>query len=188
MPCLALAFVGDLSKGQPTNHSVRTARLAAWLAAEDGASGEECEAAYCVALLRWSGCTANAAGFGELLGDDVAGRRSLTTTGIYPWFNVPRDQIYPLAEIHCEVSGDIAVMLSMPRAVETGLRHIFETYNGQGVPGLLKHPDVPLSVYRVALAGDLEALSRVHGIDAALAYVGSNGMTSNIPMRTGSGC
>jgi len=169
---LALAFVGDLSKGQPTNHSVRTARLAAWLAEKEGASEEDCETAYCIALLRWSGCTANAAGFGQLLGDDVAGRRSLTT-GIYPLFNVPRDLIYPLAQIHCEVSGDIAVMLSMPPAVERGLRHIFETYNGQGVPGLLKHPEVPVSVYRVALAGDLEALSRVHGVDAALNYVGS---------------
>jgi HD-GYP domain-containing protein (c-di-GMP phosphodiesterase class II) len=64
-------------------------------------------------------------------------------------------------------------MLSMPGAVETGLRHILETYNGKGMPGLLKHPDVPASVYRVALAGDLESLSRVHGIDAALTYVGS---------------
>src|SRR5579863_6632872 len=171
---LALAFVGDLSKGQSTNHSVRTARLAALLAAQEGAGEEDCEAAYCIALLRWSGCTANAAGFGQLLGDDVAGRRSITT-GIYPWFNIPRDLIYPLAQIHCEVSGDVAVMLSMPHAVELGLRHIFETYNGQGVPGLLKHPEVPVSVYRVALAGDLEVLSRVHGIDAALSYVGSQG-------------
>jgi HD-GYP domain-containing protein (c-di-GMP phosphodiesterase class II) len=169
---LALAFVGDLSKGQPTNHSVRTAKLAALLAAADGASEEECQAAYCIALLRWSGCTANAAGFGQVLGDDVAGRRGITT-GIYASFNIPRDLIYPLAQIHCEVSGDIAVMLSMPRAVEMGLRHIFETYNGQGMPGLLKHPDVPASVYRVTLAGDVEALSRVHGIDAALTYVGS---------------
>jgi HD-GYP domain-containing protein (c-di-GMP phosphodiesterase class II) len=169
---LALAFVGDLSKGQPTNHSVRTARLAAMLAAEDGASEDECEAAYCVALLRWSGCTANAAGFGELLGDDVAGRRGMTT-GLQPLFNIPRELVFPLVQIHCEVSGDIAVMLSLPRAVETGLRHIFETYNGQGIPGLLKHPDVPRAVYRVALAGDLEALSRVHGVDAALTYAGS---------------
>jgi HD-GYP domain-containing protein (c-di-GMP phosphodiesterase class II) len=167
---LALAFVGDLSKGQPTNHSLRTARLAALLAAQSGAGEEECEAAYSIALLRWSGCTANAAGFGELLGDDVAGRRSMTA-GIQPWFNIPRHLIYPLVQIHCEVSGDIAVMLGMPHAVEMGLRHIFETYDGQGIPGLLKHPQVPESVYRVVLAGDLEALSRIHGIDAALTYV-----------------
>jgi len=169
---LALAFVGDLSKGQPTNHSVRTARLAALLAAEDGASEEECETTYCIALLRWSGCTANAAGFGRLLGDDVAGRRSMATA-TQPLFNIPRSQISPLAQIHCEVSGDIAVILNMSHAVEMGLRHIFETYDGQGMPGLLKHPHVSVSVYRVALAGDLEALSRVHGIDEALAYVRS---------------
>jgi HD-GYP domain-containing protein (c-di-GMP phosphodiesterase class II) len=169
---LALAFVGDLSKGQPTNHSVRTARLAALLAAEDGASEEECDATYSIALLRWSGCTANAAGFGELLGDDVAGRRGMSA-GLQPLFHVPRDLLYPLVQIHCEVSGDIAVILGMPRAVEVGLRHIFETYDGQGIPGLLKHPHVPVSVYRVALAGDLEAISRIHGVDAALTYVGS---------------
>ena len=171
---LALAFVGDLSRGQPTNHSVRTARLSALLAAQDGASVEECEADYSIALLRWSGCTANAAGFGQLLGDDVAGRRSMSA-GIQPWFDVPRQLIFPLAQIHCEVSGDIAAILRLPRAVEMGLLHIFETYDGQGLPGLLKHPQVPASVYRVALAGDLEVLSRVHGIDAALTYVGSRG-------------
>ena len=171
---LALAFVGDLSRGQPTNHSVRTARLAAMLAQADGAGVEECRAAYCIAMLRWSGCTANAAGFGELLGDDVAGRRSMAEA-LQPTTNVPPDLILPLARIHCEVTGDIAVMLKLPQAVETGLRHIFETYNGKGAPGLLQHPDVPPSVYRVALAGDLEVLSRVHGIEAALAFVESHG-------------
>lgn len=171
---LALAFVGDLSRGQPTNHSVRTARLAAMLAQADGAGVEECRAAYCIAMLRWSGCTANAAGFGELLGDDVAGRRRMAEA-LQPSTNVPRHLILPLARIHCEVTGDIAVMLKLPHVVETGLRHIFETYNGKGAPGLLQHPDVPPSVYRVALAGDLEVLSRVHGIEAALAFVESHG-------------
>jgi HD-GYP domain-containing protein (c-di-GMP phosphodiesterase class II) len=171
---LALAFVGDLSRGQPTNHSLRTARLSARLAAAEGASEEDCAAAYAVALLRWSGCTANAAGFGQLLGDDVAGRRSMSA-GIQPWISVPRDLVFPLAQIHCEVSGDIAVMLKLPGEVETGLRNIFEIYDGKGLPGRLQHPQVPASVYRVALAGDLEVLSRVHGVDAALDYVASRG-------------
>ncbi|MGF6470145.1 hypothetical protein QFZ89_005368 [Paraburkholderia youngii] len=29
------------------------------------------------ALLRWSGCTANASGFADMLGDDVAGREAM---------------------------------------------------------------------------------------------------------------
>src|ERR1700684_3993337 len=96
---LALAFVGDLSKGQPTNHSVRTARLAALLTAEAGAGEEECEATYSIALLRWSGCTANAAGFGQLLGDDVAGRRSISG-GLAACVLGSRDDIFSLALYH----------------------------------------------------------------------------------------
>jgi HD-GYP domain-containing protein (c-di-GMP phosphodiesterase class II) len=97
------------------------------------------------------------------------------SAGIQPWFNIPRDLVFPLVQIHCEVSGDIAGILKLPPAVETGLRNIFETYDGKGLPGLLKHPQVPASVYRVALAGDLEVLSRVHGVDAALDYIASRG-------------
>ncbi|MBV8633978.1 MAG: phosphohydrolase [Burkholderiaceae bacterium] len=166
----ALAFVGNLSRGQPTNHSLRTARLAAMLAAADGASAEDCAVAYSVALLRWSGCSANAAGFGELLGDDVAGRKHMSEA-LQPAQDISREQIVPLAQIHCEVSGDIGAMLGMPPAVEAGLRHIYEAYNGKGLPLGLAHPDVPVAVYRVTLAGDLEVMSRVHGFDAALAYV-----------------
>ncbi|HEX7641871.1 MAG TPA: HD domain-containing phosphohydrolase [Burkholderiaceae bacterium] len=171
---LALAFVGDLSRGQPTNHSLRTASLAAMLAAADGADEVLCEAAYCVAMLRWSGCSANAAGFGELLGDDVVGRRDMAQA-LHPLPNISREGVFPLAQIHCEVSGDIAVMLRLPQAVEAGLRHVFETYNGKGLPQGISHPDIPATVYYVALAGDLEVLSRVHGIDAALAFVERHG-------------
>jgi HD-GYP domain-containing protein (c-di-GMP phosphodiesterase class II) len=172
----ALAFVGDLSMGQPTDHSLRTARLAAMLAAEAGGTQEECAAVYCMALLRWSGCTANATGFEQLFGDDVGGRHAMLATMQPASFQMQR-QLQPLAQIHCEVSGDIAAMLNMSGVVETGLRHIFESYDGKGVPGILKHPHIPSAVYHVALAGDLEILSRVHGIDAALAYIANLGDT-----------
>src|ERR1700744_5790977 len=56
----ALAFIGDLSMGQPTDHSPRTAWLAARLAAEAGLDGTQCDVVKEVSLLRWSGCTANA--------------------------------------------------------------------------------------------------------------------------------
>ncbi len=170
----SLAFVGDLSRGQPIDHSLRTARLAALLAAADGADAVACEVTYCVALLRWAGCTANAAGFGELLGDDVAGRRTMAQA-LQATPPAARDQIFPLAQIHCEVCGDIAVQLGLPQAVEAGLRSIFETYNGNGLPRGLAHTDIPAVVYRVALAGDLEVLSRVHGLQSALAFIEQQG-------------
>jgi hypothetical protein len=73
----ALAFIGDLSMGQPTDHSLRTSWLAARLAAEAGHDDTQCCVVQEVSLLRWSGCTANAAGFSEWLGDDIGSREAM---------------------------------------------------------------------------------------------------------------
>ena len=169
---LALAFIGDLSMGRPTDHSARTGRLAIHIVTAAGGTLEECDIVRYVSLLRWSGCTANAAGFNQLLGDDVVGREALLSLTL-PTNNRMLQGILPLVAIHCEVSGDIAHMMQMGAQVESGLRHIFENYNGQGMPGRLQHPHVPETVYFVSLASDLEILSRAHGLDAALAYINS---------------
>ena len=57
----ALAFVGDLSMGQPTDHSMRTGWLAARLAADADHDDAQCGIVKEVSLLRWSGCTATRA-------------------------------------------------------------------------------------------------------------------------------
>jgi hypothetical protein len=76
---LALSMVGDLSMGQPFDQSRRTARLVLMLAQACNGAGEHTEIGRQVALLRWSGCTANAQGFTQLLGDDVEGRNAMLT-------------------------------------------------------------------------------------------------------------
>ena len=73
----SLAFVGDLAMGQPTDHSPRAAWMAGQLAMTIGADEALCTEASTVALLRWSGCTANAPEFAQLFGDDVSGRKAL---------------------------------------------------------------------------------------------------------------
>jgi HD-GYP domain-containing protein (c-di-GMP phosphodiesterase class II) len=169
---LALAMVGDLSMGQPTDQSIRSARLAARLAQEDGAGPEACAHARLVALLRWSGCTANAAGFATLLGDDVGGRDAMLTHTLPPDNPLTFTSVAPLARIHCEVSGDIAGMLGLPPEVEAGLRHVFEHYDGGGMPERLRAPAIPDLVYYVCLAGDLDILARAHGSAEALRLIG----------------
>lgn len=168
---LALAMVGDLSMGQPIDQSFRTARLAGLLAA--GCGGDEALARQ-VALLRWSGCTANAEGVMRLLGDDVGGRSAMLAQTLDAGRQrALQQQAGPLAQVHCEVAGEVARTLGLGRAVEQGLRHIFERFDGQGGPSGLGHPEVPEVVYQVVLAGDLEILSRVHGLDAALQWIGA---------------
>jgi HD-GYP domain-containing protein (c-di-GMP phosphodiesterase class II)/DNA-binding CsgD family transcriptional regulator len=167
----ALAFVGDLSMGQPVDHSARTAWLASRLAAAAGCDEATQGHAVCASLLRWSGCTANAPEFSDLLGDDVGGRRSMLATGSARAASDFAGTVGPLAEIHCEVSGDIARTLGMPAAVELPLRCMFETFDGRGKPYGLEAARIPAEVFLVSVAGDLEIFSRTHGLSNALRYI-----------------
>jgi HD-GYP domain-containing protein (c-di-GMP phosphodiesterase class II) len=169
---LALAFMGDLSMGCPVDHSRRTAWLAVRIAQAAGSSREQCQTANDVALLRWSGCTANAAGFDALLGDDVGDRQRMLAMTL-PIDAARAGAMRSLGAIHCEVSGDIAVQLGMEPDVEAGLRNLFEAWDGRGIPGRLSENEVPPSVYQVALASDLEILSRTRGLEAALSLIQS---------------
>lgn len=168
---LAMAFVGDLSMGRATDHSRRTACLAGKLAAAHGAGPAAQNHARAVALLRWSGCTANASGFAELLGDDVASREAMMAQTLPPLDPRTQSLIVPLALIHCEISGDVAVNLGMPDDVVAGLRHAFERHDGKGMPQGVPGDAVPGVVFYVNAASDLEILSRAHGRDSAMAYL-----------------
>jgi hypothetical protein len=80
-------------------------------------------------------------------------------------------QATPLAVVHCEVSGEIAKTLELGAAVESGLCRVFETYDGNGRPLGVSHEHIPEVAYQVVLAGDLDILSRAHGLDAALSWI-----------------
>jgi HD-GYP domain-containing protein (c-di-GMP phosphodiesterase class II) len=172
----ALAFIGDLSMGQPTDHSLRTAWLALQLARAAGFADDGCHAVAEASLLRWSGCTANASGFAHVLGDDVGGREAMLAG--QPGWAEPLEAhggmevaITPLTQIHCEVSGEVARMLKLAPGTESSLRHIFETFDGHGLPDHLDGDAIPAPVPVITLAGDLEIFSRVHGLERALAVI-----------------
>ena len=170
-----LAYIGDLSMGQPIDHSLRTSWLASRIAGAAGCDDASIAAVRQVALLRWSGCTANAAEFSALIGDDVGMRaKMLSQNPTDPDFiragQVIFSEIQPLSQIHCEVSGEIALMLQAPAEVEHALRAIFATYDGVG-PNHARQGGVPASVYMVALASDIEILSREQGLPRALEVI-----------------
>lgn len=169
----AISQVGDLSMGQPLGHSRRVARLARMLAQAGHGKGDHLRVAEQVALLRWSGCTANAEGFAHLLGDDVEGRRAMLDQTLGADDMNAVHQATSLAVVHCEVSGEIAKTLELGAAVESGLCRVFETYDGTGRPLGLAHESIPEVAYQVVLAGDLDILSRTHGLDAALSWIGN---------------
>jgi HD-GYP domain-containing protein (c-di-GMP phosphodiesterase class II)/DNA-binding CsgD family transcriptional regulator len=166
----AIAFVGDLAMGQPTDHSLRTAWIARQLAGATGGNAEQCTESFIVALLRWSGCTANAHEFAQHFGDDVALRKSLLAApSIEGGFqSSSREKVaafFSLSQIHCEIAGDIAQLLGLGDGVQFALRHLFESYDGSGAPNGLARDAVPASVYLAAIAGDLEVFSRLYGVE-----------------------
>ncbi len=175
----SIAFVGDLAMGQPIDHSPKVAWMAGQLARAAAADEAACTEATTVALLRWSGCTANAPEFAQLFGDDVAGRNALlaiqsssggfqshsSTSGIGSAF-------LSLSRIHCEVSGDIARELGLDEATQFALGHLFESHNGSGAPAGLRGDQVPASVYMASLAGDLDIFHRLYGLEQACQLIG----------------
>lgn len=119
----SIAFVGDLAMGQPTDHSPRAAWMAGQLAAAAGADEADCTQATTVALLRWSGCTANAPEFAQFFGDDVSGRKALlaiqsSTSGFRSGTRRNASAFLSLSRIHCEVAGDVAVQLGLDAATQ----------------------------------------------------------------------
>jgi HD-GYP domain-containing protein (c-di-GMP phosphodiesterase class II) len=172
-----LAMVGDLSMGLPPDHSVRTARLAARLAEENGDALDACTTTRLVGLLRWSGSTATAAGFAHLLGDDVGGRHAMVTRTLQGRAGaggggLTMTNVLPLAQMQCEVAGDIAALLGLSGDVEEALRHLFGSHHRGDMQDLLFAPNIPRAVFYVRLAGDLEVLAPAHGTEGALQLIG----------------
>jgi response regulator RpfG family c-di-GMP phosphodiesterase len=69
-------------------------------------------------------------------------------------------------------------MLGLDNATQTTLWNILETYDGRGLPHRLPGDRVPLSVFIISVAGDLEIFTRVYGIERALALIAKKGGAS----------
>jgi HD-GYP domain-containing protein (c-di-GMP phosphodiesterase class II)/DNA-binding CsgD family transcriptional regulator len=172
----ALAFMGDLSMGQPVDHSPRVAWLACQLARAIGLDDEVVEDVRCIALLRWSGCTANATDVAATISDDVVGRGAMLAWQIerIEVLVSPEElalRLTGISAIHCEVSSVIADALGLGASVADALRCVFEHWDGSGQPLGLSGDSIPISALVVSLCSDLEVLARVHGLPSALALL-----------------
>jgi HD-GYP domain-containing protein (c-di-GMP phosphodiesterase class II) len=182
----ALAFMGDLSMGQPVDHSTRVAMLACKLARCLGLDAPWSRDVMHVALLRWSGCTANAAEVSQTIGDDVQGRAAMLALqveriGILVPAELLPSRVAEISAIHCEVSSIVAQLLGLSGKVATSLNCVFEHWDGSGRPHARRGDDIPLSAQIVAVASELEVFSRVFGLDRAIGMLGQRGGSIHAP-------
>ena len=192
--CAATSLFTDLGTGQPTEHGLRTCliamRLADALELDPVARGE----VYYVSLLRFLGCTADAAELAVLAGgDDVRFLAGMAPVAM----GSPREEIgrmirlvgagerWPrrlrtlaraltdskggerLLSAHCEVGARLATEMGLPGRVSSALGAAYARWDGRGVPAELAGDDIPVSVRVSIVARDVELWAREGGHEAA---------------------
>lgn len=197
-----IAYAGDLSMGQPVEHSPNVAFLAFKLATALGLPKVEHKYVVRLALMRWAGCTANARGFSDLFGDDIKSRVELMA-GREPFIyehsfltsqakNKPLvDQLKPLAQAQCEamalLSDRASIHFKMSNDIEgkdSPVNDLFENWDGTGVPLGKKGRKINLLAQIVSIASDLEIFSREYGIEIATKMLDSRKGKAHCPSIT----
>ena len=167
----AISLATDLGTGQPLEHALRTAILAARLGEFADASRMERSDAYYVALLHSFGCTSDSTEATELYGDDIAPRAAFALVdagnpeevGAYLATHVGRgrepevrdamvahalEHGLELAQetfaLHCEVAQRFAGWLGLSAGTHEALAFVFERWDGHGFPGLARGEQITL--------------------------------------------
>jgi HD-GYP domain-containing protein (c-di-GMP phosphodiesterase class II)/DNA-binding CsgD family transcriptional regulator len=195
----ALALATDVGNGLPMEKSLRDAIIAARLADAVGLEAEQRRAVYYTALLRSLGCTAFAHENAAILGGDDLAFHALyqrldpghpgefvrdVVTGMGAWAGpVTRARtvlrflrVAPTvgpraARSACEVSASLARRLDMSQVVLDGLDHIYERWDGKGIPDGVAGEDLSIAARFTHLADIVEIAHRAGGVEGAVALV-----------------
>jgi HD-GYP domain-containing protein (c-di-GMP phosphodiesterase class II) len=190
----ALSLATDLGTGQPLEHALRTCLLSLELARRSGVAADQLADVYYVALLRFVGCTADAAETAAMTGgDDIAFlgtmapgfmgsppeqlRAMVRATGA--GLPLPR-RVGKLAaaltdakgaerslHAHCEAAQLLSSRLGVSDGVTAALGQAYERWDGKGLPGRIAGEAVAAPVRVVIVARDLDLWTRLAGADAA---------------------
>lgn len=159
-PLAALSVATDLVRGQPPGQALYKTVIATRLAGHLGLGESDRAVVYYATLLRAAGCTSTSHEFAMYLNDDVALRfrgdaidtddldqlsRLLTSLGKDGMD--PDEAMKVVAEgskADREVGGRLVTRLGLGESVADSVRHIFERWDGLGVPTGAAGEDIPL--------------------------------------------
>ena len=194
----AFSYALDLTEGQPAGHCVRTCWIGSNVGRALGLGASELSDLYYALLLKDLGCSSNAARICELYGaDDRAFKRGYKTVGtslaatlVFVARNsAPRQPLHKRSATvgnilrngvaiademilsRCTRGSDIARNLGFSLAVQQGIYHLDEHWDGSGRPDHRCGEAVPL-ISRIALLAQVADVFHTHaGRDAAIAEV-----------------
>ena len=179
----SVSLATDLGTGQPPGHALRTCALATGIAEALGFGPDELRTVHQFALLRFLGCTADAAETAEAAGGDdraflaamapvwmgstreAAGRFVRTAGAGAPWPRRIALVARGLADsneadrslaAHCEVAVMLAARMGLAQPVVDALAHAYERWDGKGHPERLAGEAIPRAVRVVVVARDVD--------------------------------
>ena len=187
----SVSLATDLGTGQPLGHALRTCAVAAGLAEAMGCRPHDIRTVHQFALLRFLGCTSDAAENAVSVGGDdrallaamapvfmgsgreimvrfvrsVAPDQSRTRRArlVARALTDPKGTQRSLAA-HCEVAVMLAGRTGLEGPVVEALGHAYERWDGKGYPAGLEGDSVPLAVRVAVVARDVD-LARMLGED-----------------------
>jgi HD-GYP domain-containing protein (c-di-GMP phosphodiesterase class II) len=178
-----LSLGTDLAMGQPLEHGLRTAVLAVRTAAAMGLAEGERVTVFYTGVLHFAGCTAESDIDARFLGDELVARPQMMAALFGPRLGViataarvshpgrapvprvaamTRAAVSGVAEFrrwaasHCEVAQLLGARMGLSDQVQEALRHLYERWDGNGLPGELRGPQIPLPVRVMQVAQDAD--------------------------------
>ncbi len=195
-----MSLASDLAMGEPLEHGLRTTLIATRLAAAMALPETRRADVFYVALLHYAGCTAEGQIDARFFGDEMAARPrmmaamlgprlGLVGTAVqvmYPGLPLPKrvamlarsavgglDEFRRWAASHCEIAQLLCDRMGLSPAIRHGLGHLYERYDGKGMPGTLRGDEIPLAVRVMQVAQDAEIAWQCGGAGQAGRLVSS---------------
>jgi HD-GYP domain-containing protein (c-di-GMP phosphodiesterase class II) len=184
----SVSLATDLGTGQAPGHALRTCAIAAGLAEALGCGFEEVRTAQQFALLRFLGCTADAAETAASVGGDelaynaamapavmgssreligrhlrsvAPGRPPLRRLALAARGLADPKGMERSLSTHCEVAVMLAARAGLEAPVVEALGHAYERWDGKGFPAGLAGEAIPLAVRIVVVAKDADLAALV---------------------------
>jgi HD-GYP domain-containing protein (c-di-GMP phosphodiesterase class II) len=178
-----LSLATDLAMGQPLEHGMRTAMLAVRLAQAMGLSEDDQVTVFYTGMLHFAGCTAESMIDAGFFGDELAARPQMLAVqlgtrrelvamaartahqGKAPLTRaaaMARSAVGGIAEFkkwaasHCDVARLLGARMGFSAEIQQALQHLYERWDGKGMPGELRGEQIPLAVRLMQVAQDAD--------------------------------
>jgi hypothetical protein len=173
----ALSLATDLAMGQPLEHGLRTAVLAVRMAQTMGLPEDDQVTVFYTGLLHFAGCTAESEIDARFFGDELSARPQMMAVAFGTRLDLvttatrvahlerarlaraaamARSAFGGITEFrkwaasHCDVARVLGARMGFSEQIQLALRHLWERWDGKGMPGELRGDQIPLAVLSAA--------------------------------------